>query len=231
MTISYRVERPVHLEVDLRVDGFTVLLGNTGAGKTSLLLAIAGIIPASGTPYSGLPPQARPIGYLPQDYSLFPHLSALKNVCYPLSGEGREEEALRLLAQVGLSHRAKSLPRELSGGEQQRIALARALARRPELLLLDEPTSALDVGTRDELMGEVIDLVHKTGLPALAVSHDSHLAQMADRVAVLEGGRIAQEDTAEEVFTHPATLGCARLVGFGNLFPARVVGVEAAEAL
>lgn len=226
MKISYRVERPVPLDVEMSVEGFTVLLGNTGVGKTSLLLSIAGLIPGSGIPFDGLPPQLRPIGYLPQDYSLFPHLSALANVSYPLSGPHRGEEARRLLAQVGLSHRAESYPRELSGGEQQRVALARALARKPELLLLDEPTSALDVATRDELMGEVIELVHQAGLPALAVSHDSHLAQMADRVAVLEKGRIVQEGSPEELFTRPATFGCARLVGFTNLFPASITRVE-----
>ncbi len=230
MRISYRIERPVPLDVEMTVEGFTVLLGNTGVGKTSLLLSIAGLIPGTGTPFNGLPPQSRPIGYLPQDYSLFPHLSALANVSYPLSGPNRSDEARRLLAQVGLSHRAESYPRELSGGEQQRVALARALARRPELLLLDEPTSALDVATRDELMGEVIELVRQADLPALAVSHDPHLAQMADRVAVLEAGRIVQEGSPEELFTRPATFGCARLVGFTNLFPASITRVEGSFA-
>ncbi len=231
MRIRYRTERPISLDVDFSIEGFTVLLGNTGVGKTSLLLAIAGLIPGTGDPYGGLPPQSRPVGYLPQDYSLFPHLTALANIAYPLSGLLRLQTARRLLAQVGLAPKEDSYPRELSGGEQQRVALARALARRPELLLLDEPTSALDVSTRDEVMGEVIDLVHKAGLPALAVSHDPHLAQMADRVAVLEKGRIVQEGAPEEVFTRPATLGCARLVGFSNLFQATVESLEAEYAI
>lgn len=231
MRIRYALERPVGLRVDFSVEGFTVLLGPTGAGKTSLLLALAGLLRADGEPFRDLPPQRRAVGFLPQDYSLFPHLTALANVAYPLAGPGRLAEARRLLALVGLSAREGSLPRELSGGEQQRVALARALARRPELLLLDEPTSALDPATRDVVMGEVIDLVRHVGLPALAVTHDPHLAEMADRVAVLGEGRILQEGVPEELFARPASLTVARLVGFRNLLRGRVATLEGEWAL
>jgi len=228
MRIRYLLERPVSLRVECTVAGFTVLLGPTGAGKTSLLLALAGLLRAEGEPFGGLPPQKRAVGFLPQDYSLFPHLTALANVAFPLAGPDRFPEARRLLALVGLAGREDSLPRELSGGEQQRVALARALARRPELLLLDEPTSALDPATRDQVMGEVIELVRRIGLPALAVTHDPHLAEMADHVAVLTDGAIQQEGSPEELFARPATLAVARLVGFRNLFRGRVVSTEEA---
>jgi len=228
MRIRYRLERPVTLHVECTVSGFTVLLGPTGAGKTSLLLALAGLLRAEGEPFGGLPPQKRAVGFLPQDYSLFPHLSALGNVAFPLAGPDRYTEARRLLGLVGLAGREGSLPRELSGGEQQRVALARALARRPELLLLDEPTSALDPATRDQVMGEVIELVHRIGLPALAVTHDPHLAEMADRVAVLADGEILQEGSPEELFARPASLAVARLVGFRNLFHGRLVATDGA---
>ncbi len=226
MQVRYLLERPVNLRVVCTVSGFTVLLGPTGAGKTSLLLALAGLLRAEGEPFGGLPPQKRAVGFLPQDYSLFPHLTALANVAFPLGGADRLAEARRLLGLVGLAGREDSLPRELSGGEQQRVALARALARRPELLLLDEPTSALDPATRDQVMGEVIELVRRLGLPALAVTHDPHLAEMADRVAVLADGSIQQEGTPEELFARPANLEVARLVGFRNLFRGRVIATD-----
>ncbi len=170
------------------------------------------------------------MGYLPQDYGLFPHLSALANVAFPLRGSRRLTEALRLLTRVGLADRAASLPRNLSGGQQQRVALARALARRPELLLLDEPSSALDPATRDEVLGELITLVRELGLSALVATHDPALAQIADRVAVLAEGKIAQEGLPEEVLARPVSLSVAWLVGFKNLSSARVKHLEEAWA-
>jgi molybdate/tungstate transport system ATP-binding protein len=225
--IDYRIERPVRLKVNFEVEGFTILLGKSGEGKTTLLRAIAGLLPAHGEPFGGLLPQQRAVGYMPQGYALFPHLRAWENVAFALPrGPQRRAQALELLARVRLVDVAEHYPAALSGGQQQRAALARALARKPQLLLLDEPSSALDAATRDEVMAELISEMHEFGLPALAVSHDPHLAALADRVAVMSGRRIVQQGTPAEVLSRPGSAAVARLLGHRNLFTARVAGHE-----
>jgi len=227
MRIAYRITAPLVLEADFEIDGFTVLLGQSGEGKTTLLRAIAGLLPAQGTPFDGLPPQDRAVGYLPQGYALFPHLRAWENVAFALPrGPQRRAEAEQLLARVRLGDMAERYPSALSGGQQQRVALARALARKPQLLLLDEPTSALDAATRDEVMAELIAEVHEFGVPALAVSHDPHLALLADRLVVMSGRRIAQQGSTDEVMSRPASVEVARLLGHRNLFSAHVAAQE-----
>jgi ABC-type Fe3+/spermidine/putrescine transport system ATPase subunit len=228
LEVHYRLRWPIALEARFQIRGFTALLGESGVGKTTLLKALCGLIPAEGTPYSGLPPEKRPVGYLPQDLALFPHMTALENVAFPLSGRGKGE-ALALLERVGLLEHAHKRPQALSGGQRQRVALARALARKPELLLLDEPTSALDPVTKGRVLGELVDLLRREGLPALAVSHDPLLAGMADWLVVLGRGGVLQEGPPEEVLSAPASVEVARLLGYENLFPVRVVpgGVEA----
>lgn len=222
--IDYRVPRPIALDISLDIEGFCVLLGRSGEGKSTLLKAVAGLLSARGTPYDNLPPERRPIGYLPQDYALFPHLSVWENIAFALRGpkSAQRAEAQTLLERVRLADLADRRPHTLSGGQQQRIALARALARKPELLLLDEPTSALDATTRDQILGELIELIGALGIPALAVTHDPHLAAMADRMAVLSRGRIVQQGTPSEVFGAPAGVEVARLVGYHNLFEGRI---------
>ena len=219
MRIAYRIDHPVKLNAELDVQRFTALLGLSGEGKTTLLKALAGLLPAQGEPYGGLPPESRPIGYLPQGYALFPHLTAWQNVAFGLRvpRAQRRDAALELLRRVGLRAQADAYPRFLSGGQQQRVALARALARRPALLLLDEPTSALDAATRDALLAELIELIDHLGIPALAVTHDPHLAGMADRMAVLADGRIVQQGAPHAIFSEPANVAVARLVGVRNL--------------
>ncbi|HXR24456.1 MAG TPA: ABC transporter ATP-binding protein, partial [Candidatus Binataceae bacterium] len=220
--VAYRLQRPLALDVALDITGFTVLLGLSGAGKTTLLKALAGLIPGVGTPYGGLPPQQRPVGYMPQGYALFPHLTVWRNVAFALSGSraARYASARDLLGRVGLGDLAERDPRTLSGGQMQRVALARALARKPELLLLDEPTNALDAATRDQVLEELRALINQLGVPALVATHDPHLAAIGDHVAVLAHGAIVQQDSPAAVFDHPATSHVARLVGFQNLWRA-----------
>ena len=232
MEIDYRLEEPLPIEARLTVLGFTVLAGASGEGKTSLLKAVAGLLPAAGTPYGGLPPQRRPIGYLPQGYGLFPHLRAWENVAFPLAERhGRRARALELMERLGIAGLAERYPDALSGGQQQRVALARALARGPELLLLDEPTSALDPATRDAVLGELIEEIRRIGLPTLAVTHDVQLAAMADRMALMVGHRIVQEGTPREVFAAPVSARAARLLGYRNLLAGRVRGLDGLFAI
>ncbi|MEW9572872.1 ABC transporter ATP-binding protein [Rhodanobacter sp. Si-c] len=231
MRVDYRIERPVALSASFEVEGFTVLLGASGEGKTLLLRAIAGLLPARGEPFDGLPPQQRAVGYLPQGHALFPHLNAWQNVAFALRGTDRRRQAVEWLERVGLAALAERRPAQLSGGQQQRVALARALARRPQLLLLDEPTSALDPATRDDVLAELIAEVHVAGIPALAVSHDPALAAVADRLVLMHDRRIVQAGTPMEVHARPASGAVARLLGLRNVFRGRLAGAAGAQRL
>ena len=217
MRIDYRIEQPVRLHARFDVEGFTVLLGASGEGKSLLLRAIAGLLPAHGEPFGGLPPQRRAVGYLPQGHALFPHLRAWENVAFALRGPRRREQAMAWLQRVDMAGLAERWPASLSGGQQQRVALARALARRPRLLLLDEPTSALDPATRDDVLAELIAEVHEAGIPALAVSHDPALAAIADRLVLMHGRRIVQVGTPAQVHAQPVIGAAARLLGLRNV--------------
>ena len=233
MRVAYRIARPINLEIDLTIAGFTVLLGSSGAGKTTVLRALAGLLPAAGEPYGGLPPQTRPIGYLPQGVLLFPHLSVWRNVAYAIRERRslKRQRAEALLDRVGLGGFAERAPRTLSGGQMQRVALARALAREPELLLLDERTNALDPATRDRVLDELRSLIEELQLPALVATHDRHLATIGDRVAILAGHRIVQEGPPDELFDRPRSEAAARLAGFENILEARIVGQSEAGAV
>jgi len=202
----------------LEVRGFTALLGRSGAGKTSLLKALAGLLPAEGTPWSGSPPERRPIGYVPQNFALFPHLSVLENAAFALTGPDRLEIATKILHDLGISHLASRSAGQISGGEAQRAALARALAAGPELLLLDEPSAALDSATRDAVMARLIETLARTNMPALAATHDFAVAALADWVALLADGQIIQQGTPKNVFEQPASAAAARLVGYQNIW-------------
>jgi molybdate transport system ATP-binding protein len=207
--------------------GTLALAGPSGSGKTTLLRALAGLIrPAHGRIAVGeevwfdsergidLPPERRSVGFVFQDYALFPHLSVEQNVAY-----GGRGDAGLLLERFGISDLRRARPAELSGGERQRVALARALARRPRVLLLDEPMAALDAHTRDEVRGELRELLRDLGLPALLVTHDfQDAAALASRVAVLVRGRLVQEGRPEELVAAPADPFVAALTG-GNLLP------------
>jgi molybdate transport system ATP-binding protein len=229
------------LEAALRVEDGEVLavVGPNGAGKTTLLRALAGLLPldagriAAGSPPVVLddpaagvlvPVERRGAGVVFQDHRLFPHLSVRDNVAYParIAGTPRAQarvEADGWLARLGLDALAGRRPGQLSGGQAQRVALARALASRPRMLLLDEPMAALDARTRIEVRGELRRHLAGYGGPSLLVTHDPVDALvLADRVLVLEGGRVVQQGTPAEVARRPATEYVARLVGL-NLYP------------
>jgi molybdate transport system ATP-binding protein len=224
------------------------VLGPNGAGKSTLLKALAGLIPVSagrislgGTVLDDAAtrqftePAGRPVGFVFQDYRLFPHLSVLENVAFSprAKGLGRRaarEAALSWLRRLGLDRLADRKPAALSGGQAQRVALARALAGAPELLLLDEPLSALDAGTRLDVQGELRTHLAEFGGPCLLVTHDPLEALvLADRLLVLEDGRIVQSGRPAQVARQPATDYVAKLVGL-NLYAGSVAGSRVALA-
>jgi len=196
------------------------VVGPSGAGKSTLLRAIAGLVPAQGVvevggrDWSKLPAERRAVGFVFQDYALFPHLTVRGNVAFggPVDG---------LLEQLGIAHLADARPGALSGGERQRVALARALARRPEVLLLDEPLAALDPHTRDSVRSELRATLRELELPTIIVTHDFvDAAALAERVGVLVDGSFVQIGTAEELIAAPVSPFVARFAG-GNVLQGR----------
>lgn len=217
------------------------LLGASGCGKTTVLRAIAGFEPlhagrivldgvAVAAPEVDWPPERRRVGMVFQDYALFPHLSVAANVAFGLRGLVREQREARvrdMLERVGLGALAARYPHELSGGQQQRVALARALAPEPSLLLLDEPFSNLDIHTRGRLAAEVRDLLKASNTTALLVTHDQAEAfAIADRIGVMDRGRILQWDDAASLYHAPQDRFVAGFIGRGTLVPAAALGLE-----
>ena len=230
LAVDLRLARPVALAARFTIRGFTVLLGASGEGKSSLLKALAGLLPALGEPFGGLPAHRRPVGYLPQGSALFPHLPVWRNIAYALDGSRAERRAAAAawLDRLGLGALAERYPAQLSGGQKQRVALLRALARHPALLLLDEPTASLDAATGEAIMAELIARTRELGLPALVATHDALLAAMADHVAVMHGRRVVQEGPPEEVFAAPVDPEAAALLGWRNLFTGSLRAADAA---
>ncbi len=207
------------------------LLGPSGCGKSTLLRLIAGLEEVdAGRIFLGdeevtkRSPQKRGFGMVFQDYALFPHLNVEKNIAYGLveQKQSRKEQRERvndLLQLVGLENFNRRRVSELSGGQQQRVALARALAPKPSLLLLDEPLSGLDLALREDLKGQLKDLLNDLDISALYVTHDQDEAfTLADRVAVMRSGRILQIDDAETLYAQPATAWIAQFLGHTNIY-------------
>jgi molybdate transport system ATP-binding protein len=231
---------PLDAALDCAPGEVLALVGPSGSGKTTILRAIAGLlrirqgsIRINGDAWFDaasdffLPPRQRRVGYVFQNYALFPHLSALHNVMealleYP-AGE-RERRAHDVLARVRLSGLEHRVPAALSGGQQQRVAVARALAREPRVLLLDEPFSAVDRATRQRLYRELAELRRELAMPVILVTHDLDEALMlADRLCVLHQGRTLQSGEPMAVMTRPDSVEVAQLVGLRNVFRAGVI--------
>ncbi|MGH3947769.1 MAG: ABC transporter ATP-binding protein [Pseudonocardiaceae bacterium] len=227
--------QPVLRGLHLRVESgqLAAVLGPSGCGKTTLLRVLAGFHQVGGgtialgeTVVAGpgvhVPPERRRVGVVPQEGALFPHLSVGANVAFGLSRERRKAgRVAEMLELVGLGGYQQRMPHELSGGQQQRVALARALAPAPSVVLLDEPFSALDAGLRAEVRADVRAALRATGATAVLVTHDQEEALgMADLVAVLRDGVIAQVGTAQQVYEEPVDLEVALFVGEAVLLDA-----------
>ena len=224
-----------NLSLQVQCGEYFCILGPTGAGKTILLETIAGLhraqrgrILLDGVDVTRMPPERRGIGFVYQDYALFPHLSVADNIAFGLSMQQRPqaekqrrvEDMAALLGIEGLLHRK---PDTLSGGEQQRVALARALVVQPRLLLLDEPLSALDPGTREQLQRQMIRLHRELGTTQIHVTHDFEEAvALGQRIAVIDDGRLLQVGTPEDIFRRPESAFVAQFVGVRNVFAGRV---------
>jgi iron(III) transport system ATP-binding protein len=213
------------------------LLGASGCGKTTVLRAIAGFIGVQSgsielagrqiaTPTSALPPEARQVGMVFQDFALFPHLNVAHNVAFGLAKLPAAERSARvsdLLRLTKLADLAQRMPHELSGGQQQRVALARALAPQPAVLLLDEPFSSLDVELREQLSLEVRAILKATHTTAILVTHDQREAfAMSDAIGVMRDGAIEQWDSAYNLYHRPATRYVADFVGEGTFVPGQL---------
>jgi molybdate transport system ATP-binding protein len=222
-----------------------VLFGPSGSGKSMTLESIAGLVTADRGEivldgrvlfrrgYAGaqanMPARRRGVGYVFQNYALFPHLTVLGNVRYPLGRDTKaRDRALALIEKMGLGQLSERFPHQLSGGQQQRVAIARAMARDPEVLLLDEPFSALDPGLRERLRADLRALQLERRLVVICVTHNVEDAfALGDRLAVLRDGELEQVGTVGEVFRRPSSMNAAEVLGIRNIFHARVFSATA----
>ncbi|MFW6147312.1 MAG: ATP-binding cassette domain-containing protein [Thermodesulfobacteriota bacterium] len=228
------------ISLDVAENEFFILMGPTGAGKTVLLEAIAGLVPIkkgkiyiAGKDITELPPEKRGISIVYQDYALFPHLPVRDNITYGLrfhriEKRKAQERFAQLVDVLNLSHLKHRLPTKLSGGEKQRVSVARALMVEPKVLLLDEPLSALDPGFREEVRGALKRLHRTSNVTFVMVTHDfAEALSLAGRAAVMNDGRIEQIGEIEDIFKRPNSAFVADFVGMKNLFHARFRGTKA----
>ena len=224
--------------LDIAPGEIVCLLGPSGCGKTTLLRLIAGIERLDGgriaigdievsSPGRFMPPEARGVGLMFQDFALFPHLRVIDNVAFGLKRLGRataRQEALAALARMGLADYADHYPHMLSGGQQQRVALARAIVPRPAVILMDEPFSGLDSRLRHAVRNETLAILREVRATAIIVTHDAEEAmRLADRIAVMRAGRLVQTGSAEELYHQPADIYVAETFSEMNAVPCRVI--------
>jgi putative spermidine/putrescine transport system ATP-binding protein len=223
------------INLHIRPGELIALLGPSGCGKTTLLRIVAGLLKQtsgsvniSGQAVDSLPPNERGAGIVFQSYALFPHMTVQANIAYGLKARGVDNDTCnkvvaKMLDLVRMTEFAKRMPRELSGGQQQRIALARTLAVNPKILLLDEPFAALDKNLRLDMQIEIRRIQKALGITCVMVTHDQEEAlSMADRVAVMNQGKVEQFDRPEAIYDNPATLFVAQFVGTANLIRGRL---------
>ena len=219
-----------HLNLDIYKNEFFSLLGPSGCGKTTLLRMLAGFekvtegrILLDGEDISEIPPHLRPINMMFQSYALFPHMTVEKNIAFGLKQDNlptneinqRVEEMLEL---VELSDFAKRKPNQLSGGQSQRVALARSLAKRPKLLLLDEPLGALDKRLREQTQFELMDIQEKLEVTFVIVTHDQEEAMtVSSRIGVMDSGNLIQVATPTEIYEAPVNKDVADFIGDVNI--------------
>ena len=237
---SHRVKGEIYAARDVRLDvapgEFVTLLGPSGCGKTTTLRMIAGFehpdagsIRLGGQDVTGLPANQRNIGFVFQNYALFPHLSVFDNVAYGLQVRGQPAATIAksvgdVLALVGLAGFEHQFSAQLSGGEQQRVALARAIVIRPRVLLFDEPLSNLDAKLRVQMRTEIRELQRRLAITTIYVTHDQEEAMaVSDRIAVMSQGSVVQEGAAEDLYYRPASEFVATFVGRVNLVPGHVL--------
>lgn len=243
VTVAYDIDSVLaSLDLTVSAEEVVAVLGPSGSGKTTLLYAVAGFMNlAAGEISMGgrtvatvdrqEPPEQRDVGFVFQNYALWPHLDALETVAYPLRRRGLDQsaadrEARELLDRMGIADLAHRKPAELSGGQQQRVGLARALAGRPALYLFDEPTAHLDTSLRVVLQEELAEQRKLSGAAAVYATHDSGEAlAVADRIALLRDGSVVQVGSPQEVYSRPVDVWTARLTG-----PASVLHVDIAQA-
>jgi putative spermidine/putrescine transport system ATP-binding protein len=218
------------IDLEIEAGEFFTLLGPSGSGKTTTLRMIAGFedpsagtIELAGEDMAGVPPYARAVNTVFQDYALFPHMTVGENVAYGLriarvdktERVRRRDEALEMVRLPGYGERK---PGELSGGQRQRVALARAIVNRPRVLLLDEPLGALDLKLREQMQSELKSIQGEVGITFVYVTHDQDEAlTMSNRIAVFNGGRIEQVSSPVELYERPKTEFVASFVGTSNL--------------
>lgn len=225
------------LSLHVESGSLSALLGPSGSGKTTVLKLVAGLltpdagdIRLGGRSIRGLPPEGRNVVMVFQNPLLFPHMTVAENVGFGLRmrGVSQNEVAARsatMLERVRLDGLGGRRPAELSGGQQQRAALARALVLKPELLLLDEPLSSLDASLRDEMRALILELQRETGVTTLVVTHDqTEAVVLADRIALMLDGQLAQYDTPETIYRRPTSLAVARFFGGVNFLPGHAAG-------
>ena len=234
------------ISLDVKEGEFVSLLGPSGCGKTSLLRSIAGLEDIQGGSITvdnrlfskkgyTMPPESRHVGLIFQSYALWPHMTVFKNIAYGLKLHGwkrteikrRVTEVLELVGLEGLEGR---LPAQLSGGQMQRVAVARSLAATPALLLFDEPLSNLDAKLRENMRFELRRIQREVGTTAVYVTHDQSEAMViSDRIVLMNEGRIVQDGTAQDLYERPESAFAAKFLGFSNFIPARVDDVSSTD--